>query len=206
MLDLYGSPAMDFFNNYSVNLSGTRTYDPKTRNVESDALTLYIDFHLEDKAILVSILSDATSGYEFTASSDNFDAFEAVVRKISTEYPGKVNKKNLADARVFYAVAPGTLSVESELSEEKYDCEVCGLERNDFAFLLVPAAPGTRLSEASLNLRWEFGCTGGDGVNGVFSEVKDDAREILARMLETSDNVYKPQVQKAIDYLAAFTG
>ena len=206
MRDIYGSPAANYFNEMNIVLAGENTQDPETGEWDHGETNFYLSPYIMDKTVSLGVYNDRLHAYEVTGYYDDFESLELVLRGVDTKYPGKINVDEILPMyRVFFQATPGVFSIEDKIGED-YDCEYCGVNIDAFHFLLVPAVPGTPLSEASLNLHWEFGCFGGEGVNGVFSEVKDDALDLLKRMKAAAEKGYTASVKEAIRQLKEFEG
>lgn len=206
MRDIYNSPAADYFNEMNIVLAGKNTQDPVTREWDHGTTVFYLNPYIMDKSVNLGVYNDRLRKYEISGYFDDFESLEEALRDVDAKYPDKIDVDDILPMyRVFFQAAPGVISVEDKIGED-YECEYCGINKDDFDFLLVPAVPGTPLSEASLNLHWEFGCFGGESVNGVFSEVKDEALDLLQRMRKSAEKDYASSVKEAIRYLKQFEG
>ncbi|MBC9705066.1 MAG: hypothetical protein H9W81_08830 [Enterococcus sp.] len=206
MRDMYNSPAMDFFTDMVFVVAGERTQDPETGQRDYTETILYINPHLDEKTVNIGLYDDPSHSYLINSNPGSYASAETILRKIDSDYPGKIDMKAVLEMlRVFYTVAPGVRAIEDKVSLEMTDCENCGTNVDEFFMVLVPSAADTPLTEASLNLHWEFGCFGGDAVNGVFSEVKDDAEQMLRRMLPDADRECKDGIKEALDILKNFS-
>lgn len=207
LFDIQGSPAAEFFKDSALLVAGENTRDSVTREWSCNHTTLFIDPRLTLESLNVNIYDAGNRKDVVSANLTDYESAETLFLQINKDYPNKIELPKMLDmSRVFFEVLPNVCYVGEPVRGGLHNCEYCGINDDEFQFLLVPASPGTALNEASLNLHWEYGCYGGTGVNGIFSDTKDDALDLLQQILSAADKEYRPAVKEAIGYLKTFKG
>ena len=195
------SPATKLFTSDAIVLSGGREQDPVTRQWTFTEKILYIDYNFASKAISISIHDDVTRAYLFgPLNATDYPQAKAILLDIEAEYPDMISSEDfLYDWETFFTAMDKSVWVEGDVTDYAESCEQCGdVNVDTFAFLYVPAVPGSRLNESSLCLHWEFGCFGGTKYAGTYDETVDDVRSLLNQMESKAKGNDKLSIKNAL--------
>lgn len=198
------SPATKLFTSDAIVLSGGRKQDTVTRKWTFTERTLFVNYDFSGKYISISVFDDVSRAYVLgPVYATSYQQAKSVLMGLESEYPTKVDMVDyLSLWETFYAAMPETVWIEANVTDSTGTCDQCGDTNVDtFAFLYVPAVPGSELSESSLCLQWEFGCFGGTKFTGTYDETVDDVRSLLGQMESKAKGNDKRSIKNALDAL-----
>lgn len=198
------SPATKLFTSDAIVLSGDRKQDAVTRKWTSTERIFYINYDFAGKAISVSIHDSVSRAYVLRPLNvTDYEQAKNVLLGIEAEYPDTVSSEDfLSDWKTFFAAMDKTVWIEGNVTDFAADCDQCGDVNVDiFAFLYVPAVPGSALYESSLCLHWEFGCFGGTKYAGTYEDTIDDVRSLLNQMKSKAKGNDRLSIKGAMDAL-----
>jgi hypothetical protein len=198
------SPATKLFTSDAIALSGGRKQDAVTREWTFTERILYVDYNFDSKIISISIHDDVSRTYILgPLSAADYAQAKEILLDIEAEYPDTISSEDfLNDWETFYAAMDKTVWIEADVTDAIGTCDQCGDTNMDrFAFLYVPAVPGSSLSESSLCLHWEFGCFGGTKFAGTYEDTVDDVRDLLNQMCSKAKGNDKLSIKSALTVL-----
>jgi hypothetical protein len=200
------SPATKLFTSDAIVLSGGREQDAVTRKWTFTERILYINYDFAGKSISIGIFDDVSRSYILgLINATDYQQAESVLLGIEAEYPDMISSDDFLPVwETFFAAMDKTVWIEANVTDASGTCEQCGDQNVDqFAFLYVPAVPGSALSESSLCLHWEFGCFGGTRYTGTYEETVDDVRSMLCQMKSKAVGNDKRGIKAALNALDA---
>lgn len=200
------SPATRLFASDAIVLSGGREQDEVTRQWVFSERILYINYDFAGKSISIGIFDDVSRSYVLgLINATDYQQAKSVLLGIEAEYPDMISSDDFLPVwETFFAAMDKTVWIEANVTDASGTCEQCGDQNVDqFAFLYVPAVPGSALSESSLCIHWEFGCYGGTRYSGTYEETVDDARSMLTQMKSQAIGNDKRSIKAALSALDA---
>lgn len=200
------SPATSLFTSDAIVLSGGREQDAITRQWTFTERILYISYDFAGKSISIGIFDDVSRSYVLgLINATDYQQAESVLLGIEAEYPDTISSEDfLPDWKTFFTAMDKAVWIEGNVTDYAEDCEQCGdVNVDTFAFLYVPAVPGSALSESSLCLHWEFGCFGGTKYAGTYEDKVDHVRSLLTQMESQAIGNDKRGIKAAINALDA---
>lgn len=200
------SPATSLFTSDAIVLSGGREQDEVTRQWTFTERILYISYDFAGKSISIGIFDDVSRSYVLgLINATDYQQAESVLLGIEAEYPDTVSANDFLPVwETFFAAMDKTVWIEANVTDASGTCEQCGDQNVDqFAFLYVPAVPGSALSESSLCLHWEFGCYGGTKYTGTYEDKVDHVRSLLTQMKAQATGNDKRGIKAALSALDA---
>ena len=165
-----------------------------------------VEYDYEDKCVYVTAWDDAAHAQALQAAVKSAPEAEALLAELAAKW-GRDNfnpDEFLPLWEDFFRAVENAVTVSTPLTDDEgHFCDTCGdYNTNTMDFLLVPAVPGTPLTEDILCVHWEFGCYGGLTAEGKRSAVEEEARDILTKAVSVArKGAYKKALKEALNTL-----
>lgn len=149
--------------------------------IREDDITMSVYYLPKSGMLDIGVYDRKLMGYthrlEITDSVSVEEFFQSVEQDYSVVIPDSLKER----VNQYVALLPQSFFLHG--ASEGYECETCGWNDNEITGYYFPAVNDA--VPATIDVFWNVGCFGGEGVNGEFSVCKDEAVENITYYLES---------------------